>query len=815
VILLLALSPALACGPEFPNNLLDQGDSAVLIAPVSDFYSELEQMKMPPSRFQAVPPVTADREPGAADFAVQAEDAEAADLAAALNRKKLPPDEMNRIRTAHAQLRSKLTKFEKETSDWENSRSWEFGPDGSYRGEATLPKPKYPVFAAPEGLPAEFALYLEGAYAWHNPADEGTPVVRGPWERLLSLPSEDRRSKSTWAAFMLGKSWEEEDEEKAIGYFKQVRELVRGGFKDSIGLAASSLGLEARIYLKQKKYEQAISLYLQQMATGDDTAALSLRFTVAALMKEHPEMLQPLATNPPARQVITAYLISSGSRGLRDRQYGFQYNGMGFPDAGESSVQAWLEAVEAAGINDVESAEKLALAAYQHNQMDLAARWAKRSPRSPVSRWLQAKLLLRQGKVAEATKLLAQVVPSFPIQPPSTNQVQGAELKDRLFMEETGSYPLTITADRQVLGELGVLHLARREYSQALDALLRSGFWMDAAYVAERVLNLDELKAYVDREWPPVSAEQIAEEKQKFNITGPDSEQPTCPAVVREKIRCLLARRLTRFQRGDEAREYYPDALKPSFDQFVENLRTGWDENAATNDRARALWASALISRTNGMELFGTELQPDFAVHAGEYEEGLTWEQRASNADNAKLVPATKDELKRASEKQADPDIRFHYRYQAAFMGWEAAKLMPNNSDETAMVLCTAGGWIKAKDPQTADLFYKALVRRNRRTQLGEEADKIRWFPDLDANGELIHNPKLPAASAETQQQSLQPEPEPVEPSRHYVVHWGESMASIARKLGVPLESLMDANGLPDPNRLQVGQKILLPETNQ
>jgi len=34
-----------------------------------------------------------------------------------------------------------------------------------------------------------------------------------------------------------------------------------------------------------------------------------------------------------------------------------------------------------------------------------------------------------------------------------------------------------------------------------------------------------------------------------------------------------------------------------------------------------------------------------------------------------------------------DPEVRFHYRYQAAFLAWEAAKLMRIIPDETALVL--------------------------------------------------------------------------------------------------------------------------------
>jgi hypothetical protein len=63
---------------------------------------------------------------------------------------------------------------------------------------------------------------------------------------------------------------------------------------------------------------------------------------------------------------------------------------------------------------------------------------------------------------------------------------------------------------------------------------------------------------------------------------------------------------------------------------------------------------------------------------------------------------------------------------------------MPDNSDDTARVLCLAGTWLKLRDPQAADRFYKALVRRCRKTEMGALADKLRWFPKVDADGNLL-----------------------------------------------------------------------------
>ena len=328
-------------------------------------------------------------------------------------------------------------------------------------------------------------------------------------------------------------------------------------------------------------------------------------------------------------------------------------------------------------------------------------------------------------------RLTGQLAPAFPIEPPGTNRIASAQFKDCLFIEAEDSDEEPIPAERQVLGELGVLRLARREYVQALDALLNAGFWMDAAYVAERVLTTDELKTYVDRYWPPVPPEQVAEENEKYGASE------ISPALLRTQIRYLLARRLMREFRGDEARDYYPPEWMPQYLALVQALRAGWDEALPADQRAQELFQAAIILRTNGMELIGTEVEPDWHVHDGNYEEGVTVASRATN-EAAIVLVASEDEVSRATQHNPDPERRFHYRYQAATLAWEAAKLMPDNSDDTARVLCTAGSWLKNRDPQAADIFYKALVRRNRKTALGMEADRIRWFPRLDAQGNFI-----------------------------------------------------------------------------
>jgi murein DD-endopeptidase MepM/ murein hydrolase activator NlpD len=49
-----------------------------------------------------------------------------------------------------------------------------------------------------------------------------------------------------------------------------------------------------------------------------------------------------------------------------------------------------------------------------------------------------------------------------------------------------------------------------------------------------------------------------------------------------------------------------------------------------------------------------------------------------------------------------------------------------------------------------------------------------------------------------------------IEPRVHFVVH-GESLTAIARRYGTTVQALVEENRLPDPDRLQVGQRLGLP----
>lgn len=669
-----------ACGPHFPNRLLLMGDGAVLEAPVASFHLEIARIRPGVAySFSANPPDPAKT------HAQQTQDADLFELREALRGVHRPGE----ILAAYTAKRHQVRAYLDARHAWLANRRYE-----TIHGEPVLvpvgDPPTPPLLELPARLPAEFAHYLTGALAYHHGRlDE----ARDAWSMLLTLPESQRRLRSTWAAFMIAKSWLPTEPSRAIEWFQRVRTLEANGFADSLGLASSSLGWEARAELTLGHIEKATELYLAQLATGDATASVSLREVARRAYTADESRLRRFAQHRASRHVFTAYLIS------RHEDH-------------RKPMNAWLEAVEAVAAADVEGADRLAWAAYQAGDADSARRWLNRArEKSPVALWVKAKLWLRDGKVDQASELLAKLVRHFP----------GRDDWSGAYKESDASPWRLLSAEDEVTGELGVLRLARGQYEEGLDLLLRGGYWVDAAYVAERVLAPDELIAYVDRSWP--ATESVAGNRERWAIW--DSTNRACAAT---EIRDLLGRRLVRLGRFSEARAYLGSEARPRMEAFARALRSGRDGNQPVARRAAQLWEAAKIARYYGREIMATEVEPDWMVFGGGFDLGDTADDRRGNE---RLVPVSEEEKRRAAVHGGGIHRRYHYLFRAADLAWEAAGLMPDQTDATARVLCEAGTWIKYRDPREADRFYKALVRRCRQTELGGEADRRRWFPRI------------------------------------------------------------------------------------
>jgi hypothetical protein len=692
LLLILGAFALWACGPFFPPWLLTD-EAGILEAPTVWLRDALQPL-LPPGK-PAFPAVVDDK--GAVQ---QTARADRKDLETALA--GLPPERRQAVTEAYGKVRDAIVAYRDAVAAWREQAAFNDSPP---------PKPAPPAtLAVPPGLPGEFEDYLRGAIAWH----QGEPdAARAAWEKLLARPAGERRLRSTWAAFMLGKTALESDPAAAVGWFERTRELASQGFPDPLGLAEAGTGWQARAEMNRHRFDEALKLYLQQQKAGDPTALPSIRRACAKAL-EDPQLLAPVARSPEARAVFTAWVLSVWER----EDYGAP------PDP--TRARKWLAALQAAGIAQTDGADRLAWAAYRAGDFAAADAWLRRAPAgAPMAGWVRAKLLLRAGKVAEAEPLLAQARAALPTGPgPDHDLWQAYEAQVQPALRPRAA------------GELGAVRLARGEYAAALDDLLRGGWWTDAAYVAERVLTSDELRAYVDKTWPaglvarynPDQPRNVDEPGDAWEIQFAGMAPPP-DAKVAYDLRNLLGRRLAREGKLAEARAYLPEKRRAALDDLARSLAAGRDVSHPAAERARSLFRAACLTRYHGLELLGTEIEPDWAMFGADY--GV--DPFAAGRENPKthhFLGPTADERQRVRSHRAEPEKRFHYRYQGMGLALEGAKLLPAG-EERARLLATAGNWVEGTDPQGARPLYDAIQSCCAATDVARRSRKVKAITNI------------------------------------------------------------------------------------
>jgi len=248
--------------------------------------------------------------------------------------------------------------------------------------------------------------------------------------------------------------------------------------------------------------------------------------------------------------------------------------------------------------------------------------------------------------------------------------------------------------------------------------------------------------------------------------------------LLHNALKYLLARRLVRNEDWDKAIEYMPTNFKRwwyekdahgrqyedisprgQLKKLYGYLQKTKNKRLSNKERAMNYYEAALIMRKYGMELVGTELDPDWFVFNGQFAYDDTAEQRFGimneerqkyykdwydeKIEQAKIkrkeiekernfFAGSKDEEERVLSSLPKPAKRFHYRYKASDLMWKAAMLLPDNNELKSKALCIGGSYIKIKDPETADKFYKTLVKTCAQTKLGKEAANLHWFPKIE-----------------------------------------------------------------------------------
>ena len=661
---------ALACGPYFNNRLLTRGDEAVLPMPAAGFAHEVQRLlPVDAAAFDAVPP-GADRTPH-----TQTRDVDLAELRAVVSRPRMTDADPAVLLREYAEVRDRLADHA-----LANDHRRE-------RGEAVQPLP--PRVTPPKGLPIEFDDYLRGAIAYHS--GKRLTAIRH-WKQLLDRPAAIRHHRSTWAAYMIGRAMQSDDPEGACVWFERTRALAGDGFADGLGLAAASLGWQARAMLDLHRPDEAMRLYFQQWHSGDGGALPSLRTAILRLLEDEGEPMRRAAADPLLQPLVTALIVAQG--GYASHRWQSQ-------ELLDKHAPAWLAAVEAVA-GEAPGAERLAWASYQRGDFDAAARWAQRAgDDDAVATWVRAKLAMRAGRLDDAAALLALASRRFPAD----------ESWPALSTDDNNVQPV-----RDASSELAVLQLTRQQYVESLDLLLRHEHPEDAAYIAEWVLSLDELSRYVDRHWP--ADPPRGQLQQQWYGEASDS------------IRHLLACRLTRAGRWKEARPYYPPKLRLVLDDYVAAIRRGADEAQPRADRAEAYWQAAILAM-RGEAILGFYAQPIYHVEGRDALHPRLAQHRRAPGDN-RVVVASPDEIARLDAHAPEFARDLHYPFIAADHAWRACELMDDGSDELARRLCLAGSWIKYRDPKAAQRLFHALTTRCPATDLGRRAAARKWFPILD-----------------------------------------------------------------------------------
>ncbi len=634
---MLPMATAVACGPDFPQNLLDDRKASLLDLPEGTFEYEAAHLV-----------------PRPADYLHAVEGSpweDAAEARAKADAIGLSADEVKAVVAMRA------------------------APD---IGSATT---------AGSGLAPELLDYTLGAIAFKSGQMK---LAVAHFQRVLALSPVDRPRRGLWALYMLGRAQlASGNTDEGFAAYDTVRERALSGAADPLGLAIATYGEQARVHWHRGDIAGAVALYAQQAVHGSRSGRASLLF-VARSVLAHPQQLDRALADPLSQRLLTSYFYTRSNElaldwPLAGSAAAAKVEAGDAPDAASASkstssvdLDGFLAAVQRHGLDRLEGADRLAAGAYRAGRYELATQFAAKAT-TPLAAWVRAKLALRSGNEAVAMREYALAAKGFPV--------------DESWISESG-YGSTVASPLcRVEAERGVLALSRGEY---LDAMARlyigaGDHWSDAAYVAERVLTVEELKDFVDRN---------AHARSRPAALAADGTAAASPPM---QLRALLARRLLREDRDDEAVAYFDDPALRKKAMALIAARRG--SNAWTSTvRAEAIYNQARLTRSDGMHLLGTELGPDYAVWDGEYAYGEFPLQPSVYVGFA--------EPGRVKSSAPVPSQRFHYRYVAANLDEQAARLLPERSQAYAALMCQATGWMLDTDPRRAAALYHRYLRQ-------------------------------------------------------------------------------------------------------
>ncbi|WP_133646627.1 hypothetical protein [Paraburkholderia flava] len=641
------------------------------------------------------------------------------------------------------------------------------------------------------------------------------------FQAALDVPAATAGPGAVWVAYALGEMHKRASSEAGYDFadetraaqraFAVARERARAGAADPSGLAVFSYGEEALLFLRSSSKGQcddtdltgrtacvdaidpadmnrAVGLYAEQAARGSAIGFQSL-VLIASWALSSPARATRLIGNPLTQRLLVAYglarvgdVVNDDPSSTTDYYAMLDVTGhLGYADVARGTphvkpnpvLETLVDAIRQQGIAQPAGADRLAALAYRTGRYDLA-RTLIAHDNSALSSWVRAKLALRDGDVASAARAYAEASKAFPV-------IDGSL--------DAGSVAL-------VKGEQGVLALSRGQYLVALDQLYAAtqraragvvtddpyagtdggsvGYQQDMAYIAERVLTTDELKTWVDAHAPATATVPLPAGFAAFTPEQFYAWRAQHTRTLADSLRLLLARRLVRDGRVDDALPYFPaddDARfvdvdytgsgngykvtawkvrdwAAAYGAALHDAQHAWSRNA----RARGWFDAATLAREHGMEIMGYEQDPDFATFDGMFPHGVgrrgpmvaAYLTSASAPQPPRDTPAqraaadlpgpfvTDGERHRYASSEAKPNERFHYRAIAADEAGSAADLLPPRSQAFAAVLCH-GANFASDDADRAAALYQRYVKQGAAVPFAAHFGRDCPAPDFSA----------------------------------------------------------------------------------
>ena len=546
-----------------------------------------------------------------------------------------------------------------------------------------------------EDFEREFFLYALGRA--QRLADE-TLAEPPAWLELLAMPPERRPYRTVWARH--GLVLAAPDVAAADRRLRELRADLDAGFRDTCGLE------EAVVMQLLRRSGKATRLHWLPLA-----AAVRGSGRIEDALVADADWIRNNNDYYWARE-------TDGSRALAETE-AIHAAASSDPLTAEVLVTFGLEDLLPEGLRGrlpVLCADRRAWAAFTEGDFERGRRLLALGPTNSLVRlFWEARLARIDGDYARSAELLrawlAEAVarggvPKFVFEVYDEGEGWNTDSKPEYN-------PRTRSFERVVEGELGAVLVTEGDFEEAMLAFLRARSWIDAAFVAERCMTVDALAAFI-RNLPPKDMDwrRYAWEPERS---------------LRTDLRWLVARRFLREGRVAEAGEFFPAERRPEWELYarlVAEARPGEPLPApvAPDDaRALAFFNLGRLLFVRGMELVGTELEPDVHWADGAFSYSGIGGRTPDDLPHAKPLPAPLPPL---------PEERFHYRRLATEAARRAAALASDPDVRVASLLLLGQINHVSHDapPKDAEAAYRALCAVPGHP-LAKAARAAHWFP--------------------------------------------------------------------------------------